>query len=93
MTAPDWIASLADRDPSVAIALAAITRGAGAEPRVRFGDLVMSYREAHLACYHDLGSQSDQHISGDEIRGHLSNSVLPRLATEGWRRRGRGKLR
>ncbi len=84
MSTPDWIATLGDRDPSVPIALAAITRGAGAEPRVPFAVLVMSYREAHLACYHGLGGQSDQEVSGDEVRGHLSRSVLPRLATEGW---------
>ncbi len=83
MTAPDWIVTLGDRDPSVAIALAAITRAAGLEPKVRFADLIMSYREAHLACYQRFG-QNDQEISGDEVRGHLSQSVLPRLATEGW---------
>ena len=33
MSTPDWIATLGDRDPSVPIALAAITRAAGAEPR------------------------------------------------------------
>ena len=84
MNAPDWIAALGDRDPSVAIALAAITQGAGAEARVGFADLVMSYREAHLACYREIGGQGDQEVSGDEVRGHLSKSVLPRLATEGW---------
>lgn len=84
MSTPDWIVTLGDRDPSVPIALAAITRGAGAEPKVPFSDLVMSYREAHLACYRGIGGQGDQEISGDEVRGHLANSVLPRLATEGW---------
>ena len=49
MSAPEWIASLGDRDPSVPIALAAITRAAGAADTVDFGDLVMSYREAHIA--------------------------------------------
>ena len=83
MITPDWIAALGDRDPSVAIALAAITGGAGAEPAVRFNDLIMTYREAHLACYQGLG-QNEQEISGDEVRGHLTQSVLPRLATEGW---------
>jgi lipopolysaccharide export system ATP-binding protein len=84
VSTPDWIATLGDRDPSVAIALAAITRGAGAEPKVPYADLIMSYREAHLACYHGIGGQGDQEISGDEVRGHLAKSVLPRLATEGW---------
>ena len=44
----------------------------------------MSYREAHLACYRGIGSAKEQEITGDEIRDHLSRSVLPRLATEGW---------
>ena len=84
MTAPDWIAALGDRDPSVAIALAAITRAAGPTDVVSFADLLMSYREAHLACYQAAGHAKEQEITGDEIRDHLGRSVLPRLAVEGW---------
>jgi lipopolysaccharide export system ATP-binding protein len=84
MTAPEWISSLGDRDPSVAIALAAITRAAGPGDVCAFADLVMSYREAHLACYRGLGNALEQEISGDQVRDHLRNSVLPRLAVEGW---------
>jgi lipopolysaccharide export system ATP-binding protein len=74
------VAALGDRDPSVPIALAAIVRAAGPSDSIAFGDLVLGYREAYLACY-----QGDDHdISGDEVRDHLHNSVLPRLATEGW---------
>ncbi len=80
----EWIAALGDRDPSVAIALAAITRAAGPSDTVSFADLVMSYREAHLACYQAIGNAKEQEISGDEIRDHLGRSVLPRLAAEGW---------
>jgi lipopolysaccharide export system ATP-binding protein len=80
----EWIAALGDRDPSVAIALAAITRAAGEGDLTRFGDLVMSYREAHLACYQSLAGTKEQEVTGDEIRDHLGRSVLPRLATEGW---------
>ena len=66
MSQPEWIAGLGDRDPSVPIALAAITRAAGPTDTVGFSDLVMSYREAHLACYAELSAQGEQEISGDE---------------------------
>jgi lipopolysaccharide export system ATP-binding protein len=84
MSAHEWIAALGDRDPSVAIALAAITRVAGPSDTVSFTDLIMSYREAHLACYQGIGNTKEQEITGDEIRDHLARSVLPRLAVEGW---------
>ena len=84
MSQPEWIAGLGDRDPSVPIALAAITRAAGPTDTVGFSDLVMSYREAHLACYAELSALGEQEISGDEVRDHLARSVLPRLSTEGW---------
>jgi lipopolysaccharide export system ATP-binding protein len=84
MSTFEWIGALGDRDPSVAIALAAITRAAGPSDTVSFADLVMSYREAHLACYQAIGNAKEQEITGDEIRDHLGRSVLPRLAVEGW---------
>ena len=84
MTAPEWISSLGDRDPSVAIALAAITKAAGPGDVCGFADLVMSYREAHLACYQGIGVAQEPEITGDEVRDHLRGSVLPRLAVEGW---------
>ncbi|HEX6616896.1 MAG TPA: LPS export ABC transporter ATP-binding protein [Gemmatimonadales bacterium] len=84
MTAPEWISALGDRDPSVAIGLAAITRAAGPADAAPFGELVLTYREAHLACYRGVGDGQEQEITGDETREHLGRSVLPRLATEGW---------
>jgi lipopolysaccharide export system ATP-binding protein len=84
MTAPEWISSLGDRDPSVAIALAAITKAAGPGDVCAFADLVMTYREAHLACYNAIGVVQEPEITGDEVRDHLRRSVLPRLAVEGW---------
>jgi len=78
--APEWVAALGDRDPSVPIALAAIVRAAGPTDTIAFSDLVHGYREAHLASY----QRDDQDVSGDEVREHLNQSVLPRLATEGW---------
>jgi lipopolysaccharide export system ATP-binding protein len=84
VSSPVWISALGDRDPSVPVALAAITRAAGEADTVPFSDLVMSYLEAHLACYRELVGPADLEISGDEVRDHLLRSVLPRLATEGW---------
>jgi lipopolysaccharide export system ATP-binding protein len=83
MSAPEWVAALGDRDPSVPIALAAIVRAAGPSDSIAFSDLVFGYREAYLACYQPIG-EADQEVSGDEVRHHLRTSVLPRLATEGW---------
>jgi lipopolysaccharide export system ATP-binding protein len=83
MSAPEWVAALGDRDPSVPIALAAIVRAAGPSDSIAFSDLVFGYREAYLACYQPAGD-ADQEVSGDDVRHHLRNSVLPRLATEGW---------
>ncbi len=84
MSPAEWIRALGDRDPSVAIALAAIARAAEASDLVMFGDLVMAYREAHIAVYRALPGPGQTEITGDEVRGHLTTSVLPRLATEGW---------
>jgi lipopolysaccharide export system ATP-binding protein len=81
--APEWVAALGDRDPSVPIGLAAIVRAAGPTETIAFSDLVHSYREAYLATYQPTGD-ADQEVSGDEVRHHLKSSVLPRLATEGW---------
>ena len=58
MTAPEWISALGDRDPSVGVALAAITRAAGPGDVCAFADLVMTYREAHLACYQGLAERT-----------------------------------
>jgi lipopolysaccharide export system ATP-binding protein len=84
MSPAEWIRALGDRDPSVAIALAAVARAAGLSDLVEFSDLVMAYREAHIAVYRALPGPGQTEITGDEVRGHLTTSVLPRLATEGW---------
>ncbi len=85
MSPAEWISALGDRDPSVPIALAAITRAAGDSDTVDFADLVMTYREAHIRCYRgEFPAPPQSEITGDEVRDHLTRSVLPRLATEGW---------
>ncbi len=84
MSPAEWIRALGDRDPSVPIALGAIARAAGLSDLVEFSDLVMAYREAHIAVYRALPGPGQTEITGDEVRSHLTRSVLPRLATEGW---------
>jgi lipopolysaccharide export system ATP-binding protein len=84
MSPAEWIRALGDRDPSVPIALGAIARAAGLSDLVEFSDLVMAYREAHIAVYRGLPGPGQTEITGDEVRSHLTRSVLPRLATEGW---------
>ena len=84
MSPAEWIRALGDRDPSVPIALGAIARAAGLSDLVEFSDLVMAYREAHIAVYRARPGPGQTEITGDEVRSHLTRSVLPRLATEGW---------
>src|SRR3954465_14351592 len=57
-----------------------MVRAAGPSDSIAFSDLVLGYREAYIACYQGDG---DQEVSGDDVRGYLTQSVLPRLATEG----------
>jgi hypothetical protein len=80
---PEWIAALADRDPSVALALAAITQAAGPGDTVALSELVLAYREAYRVGYRTVdGSTLERTV--DDVRDHLIQVVLPRLATEGW---------
>jgi lipopolysaccharide export system ATP-binding protein len=84
VTAPEWISALGDRDPSVALGLAAITKAAGPADAAPVGEGVLTDRAAPRACYRGVGDGQEQEITGDETREHLGRSVLPRLATEGW---------
>jgi lipopolysaccharide export system ATP-binding protein len=84
MSTHDWIAALSERDPSVALALAAVVRAVGPGDVAPFSDLALAYRQAFLACYRTPGEAADAELSGDELRDHLSRSILPRLAVEGW---------
>jgi lipopolysaccharide export system ATP-binding protein len=84
MTAPAWLQSVAGRDPSVPLALAALTRAADDAGVAPFRNLVGAYRETYLRCCAGNGSPASLDLSGDEVRANLTNSVLPRLATEGF---------
>jgi lipopolysaccharide export system ATP-binding protein len=77
---------LAARDPSLALAVAALLRRAGDDGAVSFGDLAVAYCEDYL----DLRRQAFGErlpeggvLSIDQVRGHLTASVLPRLVTDG----------
>ena len=85
MTSP-LEAQFGDRDPSVALAVASITRCVIDTGEARFGALAVAYRDDHLSVHQghvgDLGGQSGT-LSVDEVRRHLKASVLPRLVTDG----------
>ena len=83
MTA-DWLSGLADRDPSLPLALAALVRSADDGGTLGFGDLAVAYREVFFAANREAIGGPDPVLSSDEIRSNLVDSVLPRLATEGW---------
>lgn len=84
MTGAAWLGAVTRRDPSVPIALSAIVRGAGDYGALSLADLLLSYRESFVACYRDSSRGADPELADDEIRGHLTGSLLPRLAHEGW---------
>jgi lipopolysaccharide export system ATP-binding protein len=79
-----WIGAVSRRDPSLPLTLAAIVRGAGPYGALSLADLFIAYRETFLLCYRDLTQSGEPELSGDEIREHLTGSLLPRLAAEGW---------
>lgn len=74
------------KDPSLLLALAALLNRAGFEGEARFGDLAVAYREDHLHLRRRAFGESRQEagiLSVDQVRRHLADSVLPRLATAG----------
>jgi lipopolysaccharide export system ATP-binding protein len=75
--------ALRGRDPSLAIAVAALVRRGGTEGRAPFGDFAVAYREEYLELQRlEWGEAVRQRgaLSMDEVRRHLAGSVLPRLA-------------
>jgi lipopolysaccharide export system ATP-binding protein len=84
VSTPGWLRELAYRDPSQAMALAALVRSADADGYVGFADLLLAYREAFLALYQSADGAAHVSLSGDEIRDNLAGSLLPRLTVEGW---------
>jgi lipopolysaccharide export system ATP-binding protein len=79
----DLVSRLADRDPSVPLALAALARDADVEGGLDLPALGVSYRETVLTA-RDRAEESGPELSSDEVHENLTRSVLPRLADEGW---------
>jgi lipopolysaccharide export system ATP-binding protein len=79
----DWLDRLAERDPSVPLALAAIVRDAGEDGSVDLATLGASYRETVVAARANADEEGPE-LTSDEVHENLTRSVLPRLAVEGW---------
>lgn len=79
-----WLGAVSRRDPSVPLTLAAVVRGAGEHGALSLAELLIAYRETFLLTYRDLSRGIEPDLSEDEIREHLTGSLLPRLAAEGW---------
>ena len=86
MTAPDLLAHLRSRDPSLCLAVAGLLRTADETGAAAFGTLAVVYREDYLGALRrvagDVNSPDPGTLSVDDVRRHLSVSVLPRLAQE-----------
>jgi lipopolysaccharide export system ATP-binding protein len=80
----EWLGAVTRRDPSVPLTLAAVVRAAGPWGAIGLPELLMAYRETFMICYRDALRGKDPSLSEDEVRTHLTASLLPRLASEGW---------
>ena len=83
MTVPPVLA-LQERDPSQAIALAAIVQVADERGNAAVSDLVLAYRELYLHAARAAGAAPLGELTADELRENLLRSVLPRLVDGGW---------
>jgi lipopolysaccharide export system ATP-binding protein len=81
VTPPSWLASLAGRDHSLQLALAAFAGDAGEDGRIALPVLVLAYRTAFLA---RASATESRDLTAAALRESLTASVLPRLATDGW---------
>jgi len=88
VTVPAWAQGLAERDPSVPIALAALLREADDTGRAPLHQLVVAYREAFELAHHGTAHRTVMpaaaRLSSEEVGAHLTGALLPRLATDGW---------
>ncbi len=80
------IDQLSRDDRSVALALHALLSAADERGCSDFNRAATIYREDHLAALRAAGRDAEREagrLSLDEVRAHLAQSVLPRLASEG----------
>ena len=76
---------LAKGDRSTALALHALICAVDAAGSATFDEVAVCYRNDHLAAQRVAGRDADREageLSMDQVRAHLANSVLPRLASE-----------
>ena len=93
MTAPQGphqVHALIDRlargDRSTALALRALIAAADDDGYATMDSVALVYRQDHLAAQRAAGRDAEREageLSMDQVRAHLANSVLPRLASEG----------
>ena len=77
---------LADGDRSTALALHAVICAANDTGVASFDEVAVCYRNDHLAAQRVAGRDAEREageLSMDQVRAHLANSVLPRLASDG----------
>lgn len=77
---------LVGADRSLALALLAAVQAADADGGAQLNDIAGRYRDAYLAQLRMEGRDAEREagrLSLDEVRSHLANAVLPRLAAAG----------
>ena len=80
---PSLAELLATGSSSLTLGVAALARVADARGQASFGDMATAYREEYLKLQEQtMGARAPEPglLSGDDVRTHLGNSVLPRLA-------------
>ena len=80
---PPLAALLTAGSSSLALGVAALARIADTRGHALFGDLAIAYRDEYLKLQQQtMGDSAPEPgaLSGDDVRTHLGNSVLPRLA-------------
>jgi len=89
-TEPARVRALVDQlargDRSTALALHALISAADAQGTANFDRAVLIYRDDYLGALRATGRDAEREagrLSLDEVREHLRQSVLPRLAADG----------
>jgi lipopolysaccharide export system ATP-binding protein len=75
---PLWLGQFDGADPSLPLALASLIAAADEDGRSSLTRLLLAYREGYLRVYRPAEGL------GESVRAHVTTSVLPRLALDGW---------
>jgi lipopolysaccharide export system ATP-binding protein len=78
MNQPLWLAQFDGADPSLPLAVASLVAAADEDGRSSLTLLLLAYREGYLRVYRPAEGL------GESVRAHVTTSVLPRLALDGW---------